>query len=315
MDSQPGVGAVDASAQPAGPLRPDATLTRPSRRPKPAPTVLPVTDTQRVIAIGDVHGDLAAVKSVLRLAEVIDGDDRWSGEDAVVVQVGDQLDRGNGEQAIVDLFEKLSDEAWAAGGGLFPLIGNHETMNVSLNFGYVTAGGWADFADIAYDENDSQLNLYPASQRGRVAAMRPGGVYARIFAEHNMVMIVGGTLFVHGGLLPQHLVIGLDEMNRQVQSWMRGEGPIPASINSAEGVVWNRVYSSGTSEMDCARLAQVLRLLSVERIVVAHTVQQQGINAACNDTAWRVDVGLASHYGGRPQALEIIGDSVRAIGP
>src|SRR5688500_6932282 len=57
----------------------------------------------RVIAIGDLHGDLAATRRALRLAGAIDEHDRWIGGDLVVVQTGDQLDRGDDEQAIVDL--------------------------------------------------------------------------------------------------------------------------------------------------------------------------------------------------------------------
>ena len=61
----------------------------------------------RVIAVGDVHGDLAAARRALRLARVVDEDDQWVGGATWVVQVGDQLDRGDDEQAILDWFERL----------------------------------------------------------------------------------------------------------------------------------------------------------------------------------------------------------------
>jgi hypothetical protein len=46
--------------------------------------------------------------------------------------------------------------------------------------------------------------------------------------------------------------------------------------------------------------------LGVKRMVVGHTVQDQGINAACDGTVWRIDVGLSKAYGGPIQVLEIV---------
>jgi len=57
-----------------------------------------------------------------------------------VVQVGDQLDRGDDELAIIELLEVLKLQAEKAGGGLHVLVGNHETMNAQGNFMYATDG-------------------------------------------------------------------------------------------------------------------------------------------------------------------------------
>src|SRR5262249_39059382 len=100
----------------------------------------------RLVAIGDLHGDLEATRRVLRIAGALDDKDRWVGGALVVVQTGDELDRGDGERAIVDLFDRLADEAKAAGGAVVALNGNHEVMNVELDFRYVTEGGYKDFA-------------------------------------------------------------------------------------------------------------------------------------------------------------------------
>ena len=66
--------------------------------------------------MGDVHGDYDAAISALKLAGAIDDNLRWIGGDLTIVQTGDQLDRGDQERAILDLFERIADEAHEAGG-------------------------------------------------------------------------------------------------------------------------------------------------------------------------------------------------------
>ena len=43
--------------------------------------------------------------------------------------MGDQLDRGDDERAILALLYRLEQEAQAAGGAVHVLLGNHEIMN------------------------------------------------------------------------------------------------------------------------------------------------------------------------------------------
>src|SRR5688572_25363601 len=80
----------------------------------------------RVVAIGDLHGDLATTRKVLRIAGAIDASDKWIGGALVVVQTGDQIDRGDDDRAILDLFERLAVDAKQAGGEVISLVGNHE---------------------------------------------------------------------------------------------------------------------------------------------------------------------------------------------
>jgi hypothetical protein len=302
----------DVAAEPEPDLpEPDAAVRAP--RPIPPPTSVEVPG--RLVAIGDVHGDFDAARQALRIAGAIDDADRWVGGDLVVVQVGDQLDRGDGEQAILDLFERLSDEAHEAGGAFYALVGNHETLNVQQDFRYVFPGGWEDFAEFAEgaDPNDPDLVGAPPEEWGRIIAFRPGGPYARLLAGHNVAMVVGTTLFVHGGILPRHVSYDLERLNAETQAWMRGEGPDPPVLHGDESPVWSRHYSKDTDADDCALLEEVLSAAQLERMVVAHSVQIDGINSACDGRVWRVDVGLAAYYGGPRQVLEINGDELRIL--
>jgi hypothetical protein len=284
------------------------------QRGEPAPTWVP--EEARVVAIGDLHGDLQAARRALELAGAIDSQGRWIGGDLVVVQTGDILDRGDADRAINDLFVRLQGEASKAGGTVYVLNGNHELMNASLDFRYVTQGGFAAFADFAHGETDpadSVLASLDPSRRGRAEAFRPGGPWARLLSERNTVLIVGRTLFVHGGILPEHLEKGLEALNEEIRTWLRGESPEPEWIHEERSPVWTRLYSDEPTTAACDTLAIVLADLDVDRMVVGHTVQQAGITAYCGARVWCIDVGLAKYYGGPTEVLEIRGDVVRGL--
>ncbi len=283
--------------------------------PEPADPPLRFPAAKRIAAIGDVHGDLDATRKALRLAGAIDRDDRWSGGDLVLVQTGDQLDRGDDERAILELFERLVEEAEAAGGAFHVLNGNHELMNAQGDLRYVTPRGFADFAVVTGLDTEARgIATLPRSKRHRAAAFRPGGPYARLLARRNTVVVIGESVFVHGGVLPEHVDYGLERINREVRAWLRGERPEPPEQAAGRrGVAWIRDYSDEPDARDCDTLDEALREIGARRIVVAHTVHREGISSACDDKVWRIDAGMAAHYGGHPAALEITGDTLQVI--
>lgn len=274
----------------------------------------------RVVAFSDVHGDIEAARAALRLAGAIDDQDRWIGGDLVVVQTGDQLDRGDDEREILHLFERLVDEAARAGGAFHPLNGNHELMNVHLDLRYITEGGFRDF-DSVIDSleseeaaQDSLLAAYEPEQRGRVAAFRPGGPYALLLARRNTIVQVGDNVFVHGGVLPQHAAYGLEAINEEIRAWLRDEAPAPEWSRGSESPIWTRLYSRDPDDEACRVLGEALDLLGAARMVVGHTVHLEGISSYCDGRVWAADVGMAAYYGGPRQVLEIRGDTVTVLG-
>ncbi len=265
----------------------------------------------RVVAIGDLHGDLAATRAVLRLAGAIDDRDRWIGGKLILVQTGDILDRGDGEQAILDLFESLVGPARAAGGAVHVLNGNHELMNAALDFRYVTPGGFADFADVSgLDLEQAEVAALPEQKRARAAAFLPGGPYARLLAGHNTIVIIGDTVFVHGGVLPGYAGRDLVALNRQVRCWLAGEGARPALVNDESGPVWTTYLSVVPN---CELLDKSLAKLGARRMVMGHHVQAAGVTSACDGRSFRIDTGLAALYNGHIEALEITPEGTRVL--
>jgi hypothetical protein len=273
--------------------------------------VQPQADVMWVI--GDVHGDLPAMNAALQLAGAIDAAGHWASGNDTVVFVGDLLDRGADDAPVLNAVRRLQSEAAEVGGTVHCLLGNHEIMNVAGDFRYVAEAAWQ-----GWPTAPAELILpeVPDFARDRVAAFRPGGDAATWLQTLPVFLVVGDTLFVHGGLLPAHVDYGLAQINQEVSAWIAGQTPNPpqwaASDNSP---VWTRVWSLPEPPPDCAALTAMLDSIDVDRMVVGHTVQEQGMNAACDGRVWRADAGISAHYGGNVQVLRATREEWRPVLP
>src|SRR5690606_21194 len=249
-----------------------------------------------------------------RLAGAIDAGGKWSGGKLVVVQTGDQLDRGDGEKEIIEFLERLSIEAKEAGGALVVLNGNHETMNVLGDFRYVTEGALRAFDKF---EPAAPLSIQvEGPYKSRAAAFLPGGGAALILAKRPLVAMVGDTVFAHGGVRPEHVEYGIDKLNAESRNWMEGKTTLPPRlVLEEEGPLWTRIYGNAdVSPAACEILSKTLKRLGAARMAVGHTVQEGGMSSACGGRVFRIDVGLAAHYGGhKAQVLEIQGGAARIL--
>ncbi|KAK9819805.1 hypothetical protein WJX72_002638 [[Myrmecia] bisecta] len=318
---------------------PSVQAPTPSEQTEPHPTIVPAAE--RVVAIGDLHGDISKTQRAFRLGGLTDEQDRWIGGPTIAVQVGDQLDRGDNEVEILYFLERLQKEAAKAGGALYILNGNHETMNVAGRFRYATAPAiwefdrWQKLAclgdalkskcncsvqpqhhpTIATPSDGPKIGMLDAGTKARWAALSPGGpITQRFLAKHPIVLQVGSTVFVHGGVLPEHAAYGLEKINRETQDWMMGHKGqhVPRFLSGRQAIVWSRDYSTeDTSRVDCEALQRALSMIpGAKRMVVGHTIQDSGINSACGNRVFRIDVGMSKGCGGgNPEVLEILQDS------
>ncbi|CAM9164780.1 unnamed protein product [Scytosiphon promiscuus] len=310
---------------------------------RPYATVVPAAE--RLVVIGDVHGDMDAFRSCLQMADLVDADDQWAGGETVVVQVGDIFDRGDDDLPIQEWVYKLAKQAGRANGALYSVMGNHEMMNAMGDHSMATRKAFVPFLALRPELDElvggdwSALDGFPEWARCRLVAMRPGGPVARLMAAHAVSMKVGDNLFVHAGLLPEHLrgaqgrgggggaegqdmavadaEAVMEKLNADTCSWMLGERAIPEEIWQSDSPLWTRVYSDPESrDVDAAarmQLEEVLRLTGTKRMVVGHTPQRAGINSAADGQVWRVDTGMTAMIGGRPEVLEIRGDEITIL--
>lgn len=277
----------------------------------------PASSPERIVAIGDLHGDMLATRTALRLAGAIDSSDHWIGGKLVVVQTGDLLDRGNDEVAMLALFRQLAAEAARAGGAVKVLNGNHELMQAYFDFRYTTDSGFRSFADTTGIGSVSDIpDKVKPEQRGRALAFHPGRNEAMELAARPLILIEGSSVFVHGGVLPWHAARGIDSLNAEASAWLRGKIPQPDWIKGSDrSPVWTRLYSKEPDQAACDSARLVLNTLGVKRMVVGHSIQKGGITSYCNGAVWAIDVGMSAFSGGKVQVLEIRGDSVRTLGP
>ena len=204
----------------------------------------------RLIAIGDLHGDLSVTLIALKLAGVISKDIfpynvqniQWTGGSTWVVQLGDQIDRcrpddweknciadyndvvedeGN-NMMIIQIFQKLDAQAKKVGGRVLGMIGNHELMNIDRDFRYVSPKEFLEFVPPNERNRKKTDDGYPYGYYHRLKVFERGGNIAKHYAlQKKSITIVGKNLFVHGGL--SHELVSkysLHEINEVVKKWL-----------------------------------------------------------------------------------------------
>jgi hypothetical protein len=203
--------------------------------------------SQRVIAVGDVHGDLDRFIAILQKAGLIDASRQWTGGSATLVQTGDLLDRGPKSRALMEFLMTLEREAPRRGGGSVRLtLGNHEVMNIMGNVDYVVAEDYAAFADSRSEQRRrAAFRDYTRVQarKGRPAheadwfqahppgfvelreAYGPQGKYGRWLRGLNVVNKVDDSIFLHGGINPNLGFKSVEQINavakREIQTFDR----------------------------------------------------------------------------------------------
>ena len=161
---------------------------------------------ERVVAVGDIHGDFDAVATVLRGTGLVDDELRWRGGEAHLVSLGDLLDRGDQGRQVMDLFMRLVSEAAEAGGAVHVVHGNHEVMNLTGDLRYVSAG---DYAQFGAEPRDG----LPAGFFERRTALAPDGEYGRWLLSLPVAVAIDDTLFLHGGVSEALKGLTLEQLN------------------------------------------------------------------------------------------------------
>ena len=311
---------------------------------------------RKLVAIGDIHGDLSSAIQALKLAEVIDESIpndttniniiKWTGGKTVVVQLGDQIDRvrpgrlvndlcpkndselhqdEGSDLKIIILFEKLHTEAMKVGGALFSIFGNHELMNVDGDFRYVSPKEFEEFGNFFKEDQEvCKRNKCPYGLTTRKNVFKPGGILSKKLANSRYSVIqVGSWIFVHGGITAKMASeYKLDQINKYIQEWLMGYDDIETMTNvnkiyhrddDENSPFWSRTFSDCEewNEANSTRhFDQTISILNkmnnrnennkIKGMILGHSPQfmyNKGLNSACDNRLWRVDVGMSRAFG------------------
>lgn len=146
--------------------------------------------TKRMGVVGDVHGELQALKDILLALGFIDSHDHWSARDGTLVLTGD-VGHGRHLQEVFDFIRRLAAQAHGLGGRIVWTLGNHDL--------YVDREGGQG------GEDSLGYRLWPTIREAALHPERSPGltVQAAYFEQ--------GKLFVHAGVLPNIVELALRE--------------------------------------------------------------------------------------------------------
>jgi len=208
---------------------------------------------KKLIAIGDLHGDLRVTILSLKLAEVIPQNSshndvsniHWCGGSTWIIQLGDQIDRCRPNEwkqncieefsdviedegnniAIIQLFLRLDSEAKKQGGRVVGTLGNHELMNVDKDFRYVSPKEFLEFVPEKDRTSNYTEDGYPQGYYHRKKAFERGSQIANMYSEkRKSIITIGSYLFVHGGLsIDLAEKYTLSEINTVVSHWLQNK--------------------------------------------------------------------------------------------
>jgi calcineurin-like phosphoesterase family protein len=294
------------------------------------------TGVERVVAVGDVHGDYAAFVSILRTAGVIDQRERWIGGKTHLVQTGDVLDRGNESRKVMDLLMNLERQASRAGGYVHALIGNHEAMNLYGDLRYVSPGEFAAFRTpeseqvrAAFWQQEVQGMPSPPNDAARKkweAEHPPGwfehrlefgpkGKYGKWIRTHNAVVKINDAIYLHGGISPRYAAMPVSQINELIAAELKDFTQIKegSPVTAEDGPLWYRGLAEDDSPAMAAHVDAVLQAQGVKRIVIGHTPTAGAIIPRFDGKVVLIDVGMSAYYGGYRACLVREGEKLFAV--
>ena len=284
---------------------------------------------KKIVAIGDLHGDILQLITILIHSKLIkkkhtnkcvsnsDYDIKnweWTGCSTYLVQLGDIFDGGgrsykdtfdDNEVEIYKFLVNLKKMAKEKKGNVILIIGNHEIMNFNKNYNYVqdkTLNKCLIQNDNDYTYKLNTSKTCNTSHRDKLFAI-PNGPLAKSMC-HIMkgVVKINNNIFCHGGI--SEIIsrkYNIKEINIVLQLYLSGkkkyDDKLFQSIYGNDGIIWHRAYSKDNSA--CTQLKNTLTNLDATRMIVGHTPQKEGITNRCKEytkNLWAIDVGLSRAF-------------------
>lgn len=301
------------------------------------------TGVERVIAIGDLHGDYERYIDVMQSAGLIDRKGKWSGGQTHLVQTGDITDRGADSRKIIDHLVKLKKQAKRKGGYVHLLIGNHESMNVVGDLRYVSPGEFAAFttknsprlqslqwqmqvewmqANVAEFET-MDLDAYRKEWEQQVPlgwvehrqAWSLNGEYGEWVKGNQVAVQINDSIFLHGGISDKYCKFSLESLTEQVIAALQNYDPsVVTIVNDPLGPLWYRgLAQEEETDIFSQTLDNILERYGAKRIVIGHSPTGGVVWPRFDQRVVANDTGIARYYGAHKGLLELTADGAIAI--
>jgi Calcineurin-like phosphoesterase len=301
------------------------------------------TGVERVIAIGDLHGDHAQYLNVMRSGGLLDKQGKWSGGKTHLVQTGDITDRGADSRKIIDHLVRLAKQAKKKGGYVHLLIGNHEAMNVTGDLRYVTRGEFNAFQsrnsqryqDLQWQRQvdwmrvnvptfgETDLDAYRKQWEQRVPlgwvehriAWSLDGEYGQWVKDNPVAIQINDSIFLHGGISARYCKFSLESLTQQTIAAMQNYDPaITTIVDDPLGPIWYRgLAMEDETDIYSQTVDNILNRYGAKRIVVGHTPTGGAVWPRFDQRVIVNDTGIAAYYGSHKGVLELTAAGAVAI--
>ncbi|ORX85836.1 Metallo-dependent phosphatase [Anaeromyces robustus] len=272
-------------------------------------------ELNRIIALGDIHGDYEQLIKILQHAKLIDANNNWIGKDTILVQVGDLVERGSNTLKVYETLINLREQAKEKGGIVYILIGNHEILGIQGNHHLTSTEDYEAFGGLEALEE----------------AYSPHGIIGQfVRQEANVTMIIDDSLFVHAGLTPEYANKGIDKLNEYVREILL-DTPSTEELYQLflknithpiytepifneeymDGPLWIKDFANKPEKEVCSIIEKTLEITNTKRMIVGHTPQSYGkIRTKCHNKFIIIDIGITHCIvgGGNYGYLEILKD-------
>ena len=262
----------------------------------------------RLVAVPDLHGDLAHARRSFQLAGISEDGERWSaGANTRFVQTGDVVDRGERSIEIVQIIANLQREAATrVNSSVTALLGNHELLTLQGDYRYVAreellrlGKASLESKNLGGQEMGTGYGLrayWAAGQMAWRSAFSPDATLGAQIRSNRPLLTVEGegsctTLFSHAGVRRAHLarhgdtiealnafagdaIAAIADRERDEKKGADVGGAPPPALGSldvfdVESPVWTRFWSADWSKTKGMEVAACAELDSILRLVGA----------------------------------------------
>ena len=191
----------------------------------------------RLVAIGDLHGDLSQTSAMLSVSRCIDNQSlSWIARNTLLIQTGDIADRGEHSIEVYRLMLRLRREAAQQHSMVLNLLGNHETMEMMRDYTYANA---------------KERERYGADEWEHLWSVHNSEI-GHFLRNAPVVLVLGNTLFCHAGLRASTLRAfegDAESVNAYARRWLTEE-PIADQeeerkrvlVSQNDGPLWTRAF-------------------------------------------------------------------------